>query len=77
MAGDDGLQGLVEPFLEGMDEASAVRADPASTERALVDFYGEIKIFKGIFEILLYPVPYIVGGVLRKAIQSLCFCVHW
>ena len=68
LAGDNGLQSLVKPFPEGMDKASAVRADRASTERTLVDFYGEIKISKGIFKILLDPVSYIVSGVLRKVI---------
>ena len=52
-----GFQSLFEPFPEGMDK-----------ERALVDFYGEIKISKGIFKILLDPVSYIVSGVLRKVI---------
>ena len=73
LAGDNRLQSLVEPFPEGMDEASAVRADRASTERTLVDFYGEIKISEGIFKILLDPVRYEVGGVLRKAIAEFMF----
>ena len=39
LAGDDGLECIIKPFPEGMDEACAIRADGRGSSFGLVDFY--------------------------------------
>ena len=56
LAGDNRLEGVVEPLSERMNEACTVRANRASTEWKLVDFYCEVKISKGVVAVFLDPV---------------------
>ncbi len=67
MAGYDGLKRAVEPFPKRMDKTGTVRADRASAEGILMDFYSEIKIPKRIEVILLNQIPNICSSILGKA----------
>ena len=49
----DGLEGLVEPFTERMDDASPIGADGAGADGSLVDFYCQVEVTKRIQAILL------------------------
>jgi hypothetical protein len=67
LAGYNGLKCVVEPFPEGMDNTGTVRADRASAEGTLMDFYSEIKIPKRIKVILLNPIRIICSSIFGKA----------
>ena len=55
------LEGLVEPFTKGMDDASTVRTDRSGADVvSLVDFNQQIEVSEQIGEILLSVVPNIV-----------------
>ena len=56
----DGLEGLVEPFTERMDDASTIGADGAGADGSLVDFYCQVEVPKRIRAILLGVVPNVV-----------------
>jgi hypothetical protein len=71
LAGYDGLKGVVEPFLEGMDKTGTVRADRGSAEGTLMDFYSEIKIPKRIVVILLNSIPNVCSSTLGKVTAHL------
>jgi hypothetical protein len=54
-----------------MDKTGTVRADRASAEGTLVDFYSEIKIPKRIKVILLNPIPNVCSSILGKSTAHL------
>ena len=49
----NGLEGLVEPFTERMDDASTIGADGAGADGSLVDFDCQVEVPKRIQAILL------------------------
>ena len=57
----DGLEGLVKPFTERMDDASTIGADGAGADGSLVDFYCQVEVPKRIQAILL--------GVVRNVVR--------
>jgi hypothetical protein len=70
LASNDGLQYLVEPFPEGMDEVGAVGTDWVSAEGALVDFNGKVEIPKWVRPALLYPVSDIIDSIFGKVLTQ-------
>ena len=58
---DDWLKCVVEPFTEGMDDASTIGADGAGADGSLVDFYCQVEVPKRIRAILEGIVPNVVN----------------
>jgi hypothetical protein len=67
LAGNGGLESIVEPFSEGLDKASAVRADGAGAYWGLVDFYHQVEVSKRVRSVLLGPIANVVGSIQREA----------
>jgi hypothetical protein len=67
LAGNDRLESVIEQFPEGVDEASAVRADGAGAYWGLVDFYPQVEVSKWVKSVLLGPIANVVGSIRREA----------
>jgi hypothetical protein len=67
LVSNDGLECVVEPFPERMDEASAVGADRADAYWGFVDFYRQVEVSKRVRSVLLGPVANVVGSIQREA----------
>jgi hypothetical protein len=67
LAGNDGLENVVEPFPKGVDEASTVKADKAGAYWGLVDFYHQVEVSERVRSVLLGPVANVVGSISREA----------
>ncbi len=67
MAGNNGLESIVEPFPEEVDQASTVGADGLGAYWGLVDFYRQVEVSERVRSILLGPVANVVGSIPREA----------
>ena len=64
--GYNGLEGLVEPFTKGVDNASTIKADGTGADESLVNLDCQVEVAKGIQAILLG----VVSNVFRCRIRN-------